>query len=82
MKSNKLLTLGMISALSMGFMACSDDSSDSSSDDKKANGVTCEKADECKSGYCNDQKKCADKPAADKKENDAACEKADESKSG
>ena len=63
MKSNKLLTLGMISALSMGFMACSDDSSDSSSDDKKANGVTCEKADECKSGYCNDQKKCADKYA-------------------
>lgn len=47
----------------MGFMACSDDSSDSSSDDKKANGVTCDKADECKSGYCNDQKKCADKYA-------------------
>ena len=82
MKSNKLLTLGMISALSMGFMACSDDSSDSSSDDKKANGVTCEKADECKSGYCNDQKKCADKPTSGKKENDAACEKADECKSG
>ena len=75
-------TVGMISALSMGFMACSDDSSDSSSDDKKANGVTCEKADECKSGYCNDQKKCADKPTSGKKENDAACDKADECKSG
>ena len=63
-------------------MACSDDSSDSSSDAKKANGEVCAKADDCKSGYCNDQKKCADKPAAGKKENDAACDKADDCKSG
>lgn len=54
-------------------------------DGKKENGDACEKADDCESGYCGDDKKCADKPATgdkgDKKDGGEACENSDECKS-
>lgn len=68
MKTNKWLALGMVSALSMGLAACGDDSGSESPTDKKANGEACEKAEECVSNYCSDDKKCADSPHA------AACD--------
>ena len=56
----------LVALLGAGFVACSED--------KLENGSGCDKGDECKSGYCSDEKVCADKPEAEACKEDKTCD--------
>ena len=77
-----LMALAALSLCTCTFVGCGDDKKDEGPADKAAVGEACEKADDCQSGICGEDKKCAEKPAEggdaackDKKENDACGDK-------
>ena len=67
--------LGILMAMSLCAVACSDD--------KKADGETCTKAEECQSNFCNDEDKCAVQPEdGDSNENGDNTENGDNNENG